>query len=100
MSVATVQTALAHPVNGSKFLLYLCQRALLHALTNRKTISLTQPGRGIRKIIDLYHDLPVLVDKARIHVGRNMMDPEEIAEIDQTDFVGMTEDEIEEEQKE
>ena len=69
-------------------------------MTRRKINSLTQPGRGIRKIIDLYHDLPVLVDKAKIHAGRNMMDPDEIAEIDETDFVGMTEDEIEEEQKE
>jgi hypothetical protein len=40
------------------------------------------------------------VDKAKIHVGRNMIDLDEMAEIDQTDFVGMTGHEIEEEQKE
>ena len=40
------------------------------------------------------------MDKAKIHVGRNMMDSDEMAEIDQTDFVGLTEDKIEEERKE
>jgi hypothetical protein len=66
----------------------------LHILVDRK-ISPTQPGRGIRKIIDLYHDLAILLDKASKHSN-----PEGIEEADQIDVVGRTEEDIEEERKE
>ena len=67
---------------------------------DRKTCSLTQPGRGIRKIIDLYHDLPDLVDKAKKYSAIHMLDPSEVEEIDSIDFIGLTEDQIEDERKE
>lgn len=67
---------------------------------DRKGCSLTQPGWGIRKIIDLYHDLPDLVDKAKKYAAICMLDPREIEEIDSIDFVGLTEDQIEDERKE
>jgi hypothetical protein len=71
----------------------------LHILYNRKT-SPTQPGRGIRKIVDLYHDLAVLFDKAKIQSRINRLRSEDIEEMEQIDFVGMSEEEIEEERKE
>jgi len=67
---------------------------------DRKGCSLTQPGRGICKIIDLYHDLPDLVDNAKKYAAIHMLDPREIEEIDCIDFVGLTEDQIEDERKE
>jgi hypothetical protein len=63
----------------------------LHVLLDSKT-SPTQPGRGIRKIVDLYHDLTELLSKARKQST--------LEDMDQDDFIGMTEDEIEEERKE
>jgi hypothetical protein len=60
----------------------------------------TQPGRGIRKIVDLYHDLTILLSKARKQSTMNALSQEEIEETDRSDFVGMTEDEIEEERRE
>jgi|SRR5450756_825353 hypothetical protein len=72
----------------------------LHILDDRKT-SPTQPGRGIRKIVDLYHDLSDLLNKAKKHSTIvNELNPAMIEEMDRIDFVGMSEDEIEEEQKE
>ena len=63
--------------------------------------SKTQQGRGIRKIVDLYHDLTELLDKAKKHsTGLNELNPEVIEERDKIDFIGMSEDEIEEERKE
>ena len=67
---------------------------------DRKGCSLTQPGWGICKIIDLYHDLPDLVDNAKKYAAIRMLDPREIEEIDCIDFVGLTEDQIEDECKE
>jgi len=73
---------------------------VLLILDNRK-ISPTQPGRGIRKIVDLYHDLSDLLDKAKkYHTVLNEHNPEIIEEMDRVDFIGMSEDDIEEEQKE
>ena len=63
----------------------------LHVLEDSKT-SPTQPGRGIRKVVDLYHDLTVLLNKGRKKWTQD--------EMDQSDFIGMTEEEIEDEQKE
>jgi hypothetical protein len=60
----------------------------------------TQPGRGIRKIVDLYHDLTVLLIKARKQSVTNALDREALKEMDRSDFRGMTEEEIEEERKE
>jgi hypothetical protein len=71
----------------------------LHILGDRKT-SPTQPGRGIRKIVDLYHDLTDVFDKGRKQSTINMLSPEMMEEMDRIDFVGMTEDEIEDERKE
>lgn len=69
-------------------------------LSNRR-ISPTQPGRGIRKIVDLYHDLTDLLDKAKKHSSIiNELDPTMIEEMNKIDFVGMSKEEIEEEQKE
>jgi hypothetical protein len=64
----------------------------------RKASSPTQPGRGIRKIIDLYHDLPDLVEKASKHTPN--LDQSEIEERDKMEFTGLTDDAIEEERKE
>ena len=65
---------------------------------NRKAPSPTQPGWGIRKIIDLFHELSELVDKAG-KFGASDMVPE-MCSINSQDFDGLTEDAIEEEQKE
>lgn len=71
-------------------------------LCNRKT-SPTQPGRGIRKIVDLYHDISDLLNKAKKYttlLNASELDPAMVEEMDKIDFVGMSEDEIEEERKE
>ena len=69
-------------------------------LEDRK-VSPTQPGRGIRKIMDLYHDLTDLLNKAKKYSTIvNELNPDMMEEMDKIDFVGMSEDEIEEEQKE
>jgi len=65
-------------------------------MTSRKACSPTQPGRGIRRVVDLYHDLPDLVDRAH-KLALNMVKKEEI---DKIDFVGLSEEEIAEERKE
>ena len=69
-------------------------------MTIRKVISPTQPGRGIRKVIDLYHDLPVLLDKADKHAVSQRLTLIEREENDDIDFVDMTESDIEEERQE
>ncbi|KAH9968066.1 hypothetical protein BC827DRAFT_468134 [Russula dissimulans] len=71
----------------------------LHVFDNRKEVSPTQPGRGIRKIIDLYHDLPDLVDKARSYAGKNRFSSEDIDEDGGNEFWGMTEEEIDSERE-
>jgi hypothetical protein len=77
-----------------------CKAIVLLILDNRKT-SPTQPGWGIQKIIDLYHDLSDLSDKARkYHTILNERNPEKIEEMNRIDFIGMSEDDIKEEQKE
>jgi hypothetical protein len=69
---------------------------------NRKVCSPTQPGRGIRKIADLFHDLPDLVDKAERHdmMERLGPDSDEMKKVDAVDFLGMTEGAINEERQE
>lgn len=69
-------------------------------VTTRKVSSPTQPGRGIRKIIDLYHDLPELLDKANRHVVSQRLAPAERAKVDSNDFVGMSKEDIEDERQE
>jgi hypothetical protein len=67
--------------------------------TSRKGSSPTQPGRGIRKIVDLYHDLPDLVEKANKHLAST--NPQSARdEMDSIEFAGMSEEEIEDEHKE
>jgi len=65
---------------------------------NRKPPSPTQPGQGIQKIIDLFHELSNLVDKAGKFCASDTAP--EMCSIDSQDFDGLTEDAIEEEQKE
>jgi hypothetical protein len=60
----------------------------------------TQPGCGIWKIVDLYHDLSVLVDKSRAHGARKGCTPEELNEIDRMELASLTEDEFKERLKE
>ena len=66
----------------------------------RKDYSPTQPGRGIRKIIDLYHELSDLVAKADMHAAMSSLLPEEIEDANSNDFAGLTEEQIDEEKKE
>ena len=61
---------------------------------------LTQPGRGIRKIVDLYHNLPDLLDKAEKHAEIEDLEPDELEERDRSDFAGMTQEQIDEERQE
>lgn len=68
--------------------------------TIRKVSSPTQPGRGIRKVIDLYHDLPELLDKANRHAVSQRLEPAERAKADSDDFVGKTKEDIEDERQE
>jgi hypothetical protein len=65
---------------------------------NRKASSPTQPGRGIRKIVDLFHELSDLVDKAGKYCASNTAP--EMGSMDSQDFDGLSEEAIEEEQKE
>ena len=64
---------------------------------NRKAQSLTQPGRGIRKIIDLYHDLPDLLDKAKKHANLLSPDVNGWRDSDEAELLGMSKQEIDEE---
>jgi hypothetical protein len=73
---------------------------VLTSATIRKVISATQPGRGIRKIIDLFHELHDLVDKADKHVVTQRLSPAERKKFDIGNFVGMTEEDIDEEHQE
>lgn len=76
------------------------ENQVIYTLMNRKHKSPTQPGRGIRKIVDLYHDLQVLVEKAGLHASRKVLDPEELKERDRLESVGFSEDEVKERRKE
>jgi hypothetical protein len=62
----------------------------------------TQPGRGIRKIVDLYHDLTDLVHKAKSHdmMERLGPDSDEMKKVDDVDFEGLTESQIKQERQE
>jgi hypothetical protein len=63
---------------------------------NRKAKSPTQPGRGIRKIIDLYYGLPDLLDKANKHAKILRPDVRGSGhDSDDMELLGMTEEEIE-----
>jgi hypothetical protein len=59
-----------------------------------------QPGRGIRKVVDLFHDLINLLGKADKHAAETDLDPDELDEINTIDFLGLTEEEIDDECKE
>jgi hypothetical protein len=65
-------------------------------------VSPTQPGRGIQKIVDLYHALHELVDKATSHASKDLdrLNSEETDKNDKDKFAGLTEEEIKEEQRE
>ena len=65
---------------------------------NRKGSSPTQPGRGIRKIVDLFHELSDLADKAGKHCASDTVP--EMDSINSQDFDGLTEADINEERKE
>ena len=67
---------------------------------NSKSGSLTQPGQGIRKVVDLFHDLIDLLGKADKHAAETDLDPAELEEINTIDFLGLTEEEIDDECKE
>ena len=67
---------------------------------NSKSNSPTQPGRGIWKVVDLFHDLVNLVGKAEKHTAVTELDPDELEEINNIDFLGLTEEEIDDERKE
>ena len=69
-------------------------------VTNRKAYSATQPGWGIRKIIDLFHDLPNLLYKANKHAEIEDLEPDELEERNRSDFLGMTQYQIDDERKE
>ena len=78
----------------------LVSMILLTHFNNSKLCSQTQPGWGIRKIVDLFHDLSDLLGKADKHVAETNLDPAELEEINTIDFLGLTEDEINDERKE
>jgi hypothetical protein len=65
---------------------------------NSKRSSPTQPGRGIRKIVDLFHELSDLADKAGKYCASQTAP--EMDSIDSQDFDGLTEKAIDEERKE
>lgn len=67
---------------------------------NSKSGLLTQPGWGIRKVVDLFHDLINLLGKADKHAAETDLDPAELEEINTIDFLGLTEEEIDDERKE
>ena len=67
---------------------------------NSKSGSQTQLGRGIRKVVDLFHDLIDLLGKAEKHTAETELDPDELEEINNIDFLGLTEEEIDDERKE
>jgi len=65
-----------------------------------KKQSPTKPGRGIRKVADLYHDLSDLVIKANLHAGEIGLDPSDIEDLDLVTFCGMTNEAIAAEKEE
>ena len=65
---------------------------------SRKGSSPTQPGWGIHKIVDLYHDLPDLVEKANKHLPNIMQSKRE--EMDKIEFAGLSDEAIEDEHQE
>ncbi len=65
---------------------------------NRKASSPTQPGQGIWKIVDLFHELSDLVDKARKYCASDTVP--KMGSMDSQDFDGLLEEAIEKEQKE
>jgi hypothetical protein len=65
---------------------------------NRKGSSPTQPGRGIRKIVDLFHELSDLVDRAGKYCASDSAPEMDL--FDTQDFKEMTEEAIDEERKE
>lgn len=73
---------------------------LLTYFNDSKLCSQTQPGRGIRKIVDLFHNLSDLLGKADKHAAETNLDPAELEEINIIDFLGLTEEEIDDERKE
>jgi len=86
------------PVSKGMMKCWLCnttQHSLYFALDRK--ISPTQPGWGIRKIVNLYHNLTVLLNKARKQSAIDALDSESVEEMEFSDFKGMTEEEIEEE---
>lgn len=62
-----------------------------------RVCSQTQPGRGIRKIVNLFHNLSDLLSKADKHAAETTLDPIELEEINNIDFLGLTEEEINDE---
>ena len=72
----------------------------LHFLDNRK-YSPTQPGQGIQRLVDLYHDVPKVIIKAnKYSTIQNKFNPAIIEDLEKSDFAGMSKDKIEEERKE
>ncbi len=69
---------------------------LLTHFYDSKLCSQTQP----RKIVDLFHDLSDLLGKADKHAAETNLDPAELEEINAIDFLGLTEEEIDDERKE
>jgi hypothetical protein len=63
--------------------------------TSRKDGSLTQLGWEICRIMDLYHNLPNLVEKASKHLPSVIQSERD--EIDKIEFVGLSDEAIEEE---
>jgi len=47
--------------------------------------------------VDLYHNLPDLLDKAEKHAEIEDLEPDELEERDCSDFAGMTQEQIDEE---
>jgi len=47
--------------------------------------------------VDLYHNLPDLLDKAEKHAKIEDLEPDELEECDHSDFAGMTQEQIDKE---
>ena len=55
---------------------------------------------GNPKIVDLFHDLSDLLGKADKHAAETNLDPAKLEDINTIDFLGLTEEEIDDERKE
>jgi hypothetical protein len=66
------------------------EEASLTYVTNRNRSLPTQLGQGIWKVIDLYHDLPGLLYKAKKHAEAQRLKPDKLERHDCIDFLGMT----------